>query len=233
MRNSSINKSIKDCCNILIIEDHKFLSDTLKMVLNLIPQNQSLLKFNIDQALDYESGLSKIEETKTKEFFNVVILDISLGKSKDGEKRTGEELGILIRKHTPKTKIIVLTSHSDGFRINSIMKNINPEGFLIKNNASDHKLFQEVIIKILKGQTYYCNTVSDILRRENRLAYKLDDIDIKILYELSIATRKKDMPNYIPLQLRSIEKRHRRLKEVFEVDSDRNLVLKAKENGFL
>ncbi|QCX37207.1 response regulator transcription factor [Aureibaculum algae] len=219
--------------NILIVEDNLLLSDGIKAVLNLIPQNEPLLNFNIEQALDYESGVTKIEEVKSKGFFDVVILDISLGISNDGVRRSGEELGTWIRSHSPKIKIIVFTSYSDSFRINSIFKNVNPEGFLIKNSKTDYRVLQKVIVKIINGETHYCSTLSEVIRKRNRIPEKLDVIDLKILYELSNATKKKNMPKYIPLELRSIEKRLRHLKEIFKVDCDRDLVLKAKENGFL
>lgn len=233
MGNNLHQKIPKKVYNILIIEDHLLLSDAIKMVLNLVPKNETLYNFKIDQALDYKSAVAKIENAITKGCLDVVILDIRLGKSKDGERRSGEELGSLIRSCLPKTKIVVLTSFSDGLIINSIIKNVNPEGFLIKNNASNHKLLQEVIVKIIKGETYYCNIVSNILRRRNTKKNKLDPIDIKLLYELSLSTKIKDIPKYIPLKLSGVEKRLRRLKEIFEVDNNRNLLLKAKENGFL
>ncbi|MET2983642.1 response regulator [Aureibaculum conchae] len=233
MKVVTTGKPLKNSYSVLIVEDCKLFSDAVKMVLNLIPKNKPRLKFNIVQAFDYESGVTKIQETSSKEFFDVVILDIRLGESKDDKNQSGEKLGELIREHTPKTKIIVITSYNDGFRINSVIKKLNPEGFLIKNNASDQKVLQKAVLKVVSGKTHYCDTVDDILRRKNKYTHKLDDIDIKILYELSNATKMKDMPDYIPLTISGIEKRRRRLKEIFEVDSDRGLILQAKAIGFL
>ncbi len=64
----------------------------------------------------------------------------------------------------------------------------------------------------------------------------IDSIDRKILYELSIGARMKDMPNYVPLSAASIEKRKRHLKKIFNVKDkggDRELILVAKEKGLI
>ena len=65
--------------------------------------------------------------------------------------------------------------------------------------------------------------------------YLLDDIDRRILYELSIGTKTKDLPALVPLSLTGIEKRKRLLKQIFDIDStdDRELILAAKEKGFI
>ncbi|MDY7396329.1 response regulator [Aureibaculum sp. 2210JD6-5] len=233
MKNSIKDKSSKNSHRLLIVEDNLFLADAIKMIIKILSQKESSLRFIVEQASDYESAVTKIKEARDIDVFDLIILDINLGKSGGGERKSGEEVGVLIRNYNSKAKIIVFTSYSDGLRIDSIIKNINPEGFLIKDGTTDHNMFQEVILKIIKGETYYCNTVAEILRKTRKITHKLDAIDIKLLYQLSIATRMKDIPKYIPLKLSGVEKRRRRLKETFNVESDRDLVLKAKEIGFL
>jgi hypothetical protein len=45
----------------------------------------------------------------------------------------------------------------------------------------------------------------------------------------------KDLPNVLPMSIAGIEKRKRQLKEMFNVqeNEDRELILKAKEKGFI
>jgi hypothetical protein len=56
-----------------------------------------------------------------------------------------------------------------------------------------------------------------------------------MLYELSLGTRMKDLPNIVPLSIAGIEKRKRILKEVFDVEDqgDKALIMKARELGFI
>ena len=65
--------------------------------------------------------------------------------------------------------------------------------------------------------------------------YSFDNIDRKILYELSIGTRMKDLPDIIPLSIAGIEKRKRHLKQIFNINSpnDKELLKIAKEKGFV
>ena len=233
MKNATTHKPLKNKCNILIVEDNLLLADAIEMVLKLKDSKNSAQKINIYKALNYENAIEIIEEILRDGVLDVVILDINLGNSKGENRKSGEELGILLREYIPKTKIIVFTSYNDGLRINSVLKNINPEGFLIKDSTTDHKTLQKVVSKVVSGQTHYCDTVVSILRKKNKIKQKLDAIDLKLLYELSNATKLKDMPDYVPLTISGVEKRRRRLKEIFEVDSDRGLVLQAKAIGFL
>lgn len=65
--------------------------------------------------------------------------------------------------------------------------------------------------------------------------FVLDNYDRKILYELSIGKRMKDLPKLIPLSIAGIEKRKRNLKRMFNVKKmdDRELLISAKEKGFI
>ena len=88
---------------------------------------------------------------------------------------------------------------------------------------------------MLTDPPYYSKTIIKLLRNEVSSHYVLDDIDRKLLYELSIGTKMKDLPNILLLSLAAIEKRKSRIKQLFEVENqfDKELFSKAKEKGFL
>jgi hypothetical protein len=77
--------------------------------------------------------------------------------------------------------------------------------------------------------------VIKLLRKQVSTDYLLDGTDRKLLYEISIGTRTKDLPDILPLSIAGIEKRKRQLKKAFntETDEDKELIMKAKEKGFL
>ena len=56
-----------------------------------------------------------------------------------------------------------------------------------------------------------------------------------MLYELSIGTRLKDLPDIVPLLIAGIEKRKRHLKHIFNINSsdDKELLYIVKEQGFI
>ena len=134
----------------------------------------------------------------------------------------------------PNCKIIVATTFNDNYRIQVILKNVNPDGFLIKNDVNKEELVTS-IKTVLEGTPYYSKSVLELFRKQSSTDYKLDKIDRQLLYEMSIGTKMKDLPNIIPMSMAGLEKRKKNLKELFKVrdNDDRELILKAKEKGFI
>ncbi|MDB9954592.1 DNA-binding response regulator [Flavobacteriaceae bacterium] len=161
-------------------------------------------------------------------------MDIKLPPSRDGKILSGEDLGLLIREMLPNSRIIISTTFNNNFRVHSILKNINPEGLLIKNDITPLELLETIRI-VVNDPPYYSKTVIKLLRDQVLNDFILDEYDRKILYELSIGTRMKDLPNLLPLSIASIEKRKRNLKRMFNVKKmdDRQLMISAREKGFI
>ena len=105
---------------------------------------------------------------------------------------------------------------------------------MIKNDLTEKELFS-AINGLLEGYPYYSKTVLQLMRTAMNQDYYLDEIDRKILYEISIGTKMKNLPKILPLSIAGIEKRKRNLKILFDVEKegDKGLILAAKEKGFL
>jgi len=65
--------------------------------------------------------------------------------------------------------------------------------------------------------------------------FALDAIDRRLLYELSIGTKMKEIPKVLPMSIAGVEKRKRRLISLFEVEEqgDRALIKAAMDKGFI
>jgi DNA-binding NarL/FixJ family response regulator len=219
----------------LIIDDHPLISEAYKSAFLFYQKKNESVAFNISVCHDCDSASDKINEFAANGgALDIVFLDISLPPSKDGKILSGEDLGLKINQDLPDTKIIVSTSFNDNYRIHSIFKNINPDGFLVKNDITPKELVQ-AIDEVLLDPPYYSKTVLKLLRKEVSSEYIVDNLDRKILYELSIGTMIKDMPDMIPLSLAGIKKRKNHLKKIFGVSSpdDKELIFIAKEKGFI
>ncbi len=214
----------------LIVDDHPLITEAYKSALIQINSEDSGMVFSIKIANNMDSAL-KIITTTT---LDLVFLDIRLPPSTDGKLLSGEDLGIRINKRSPKTKIIVSTTFTDNFRIYSIFKSLDPEGFLIKNDITPDELVTAVKA-VINDSPYYSKTVIKLLRQQASGDFLLDEIDRKLLYELSIGTKMKDLPSLIPLSIAGIEKRKRHLKVIFDVEKrdDKALIMIAKEKGFI
>lgn len=221
--------------SVLIIDDHPLIIEAYKTALNMYSKLNESVLFSIQMALNCDSAFESINEFSLKnKNLDIVFLDIKLPSSKDGKILSGEDLGLKIKKLLPDTKIIVSTTFNDNYRIQSIFKSLDPDGFLIKNDVTPKELI-EAIHTMLNDPPYYSKTIVKLLRKQVASDFILDNIDRKILYELSIGTRMKDLPNILPLSIAGIEKRKRHLKNIFNTKQpdDKELLFIAKEKGFI
>jgi len=220
---------------VLIIDDHPLIVEAYKTALKYYTAQQSAINFTIQIAENCDSALQLINGYKRKgKEPGLVFLDMKLPPSKDHKALSREDLGLKINKLFPKTKIIVATTLNDNYRVDSILRSINPDGFLIKNDITPKELIQ-TIHTVLTDPPYYSHTVLKLLRTQIENNFFIDAIDRRILYELSTGTRMKELPNILPLSIAGIEKRKRQLKKIFDVSSleDKQLIIVAKEKGFI
>ncbi len=219
---------------ILIVDDHPMIIEAYKSAICRVAENQQNIKFTVDSANDCEAGDQKIKNCASNQNYNIVFLDVKLPPSLNGKIVSGEDLGLKVRKKMPETKIIVSTMFDDNHRIKSIFKNLNPEGFLIKSDVTTDNLVN-AITAIINNKTYYSETVNQLLRRQLTTDFTLDNIDRQILYLISIGTKTKDLPEFLPLSIAGIEKRKRNLKVLLNVENNSNkeLIKAAYEKGFV
>ncbi|WP_157926216.1 response regulator [Tenacibaculum maritimum] len=165
---------------------------------------------------------------------DIIFLDMRLPPSEDGTILSGEDLGLKIKELLPNSKIIVSTTFNDNYKVHSIFRSLNPDGFLVKNDITPQELVT-AIQEVLTDPPYYSKTIMKLLRNETLSDHVIDDLDRKILYELSIGTKMKNLPDVVPLSITAIERRKREIKKMFSISSldDRDLILTAREKGFI
>lgn len=221
--------------HVLIIDDHPLISEAYKSAFEKISTSTEGVTFVIDVANNCEIAYDKIYLTFQKNHpLDYVFLDLRLPPCINSKILSGEDLGIKIRKLLPKAKIVISTTFNDNYRIHSIFKSIDPDGFLVKNDITPEELVT-AIKTVLTDPPYYSKTVTKLLRKQVSNDFLLDNIDRQLLYELSIGTKMKNLPNVLPLSIAGIEKRKRNLKQIFNVNSveDKELIQIAKDKGFV
>ncbi|EDP71914.1 putative nitrate/nitrite DNA-binding response regulator [Flavobacteriales bacterium ALC-1] len=220
--------------NVLIVEDEPLIINALEMAFNAISESNGSFDFKIKSANDCDAGAEKIQKAVTSTPFDLVLLDINIPASKDKELLCGEDLGIELKNCFPNVKIIVFTSHNNNFRLNSILKSLNPEGFLIKSDIDFPKLL-EAVKSVLDGLPYYSKAILQLMRRHMVNDFTLDKIDRQLLYQISKGAKTRHLHDIVHLSKSAIEHRKRNLKELFEVEDgdDRSLIIKAEERGFI
>jgi len=219
---------------LLIVDDHQLIINSLISIIVLNYPD----KFDIEQARSLNEALLSIDDGKEEIIYDLVILDLRLPKGGYGNctLNSGLELGDLIRKNQSKTKILIFTGYFEEVVLHNVFERINPEGFLIKGDIGEEEINDALFRIVFENGCYYSNKIKAYFQLINgRSRLKLDTIDIEILKEISQGCKLGELMEFIPLSKSGIEKRIRRLRDIFEVDSgsNRELIIKARTQGIL
>lgn len=219
---------------VLLVDDHKMTLIGYKTALAELSFKRPRYQFNITEATSIDAALYFLDGKFKFKQLDLVFLDIQLPKDLNHEYQSGEDLGVLVRQHFPNSKIIIITTFDNSLLIRNLLESINPEGLLIKSDVVPENFIQAVL-DVIEDPPYYSKTVTKFLRKQHGLNYYLDRLDRLIIYYISIGKQTKDLPQYVPLSLPGIERRKKRLKEIFEVEdgNDIHLITRAREEGFL
>ncbi len=217
---------------ILAVDDHEMTTLGYKFIL----EDADFKEFNVvvETAKSYSEAKEKIDlSTQKSKSYDILLLDIQL--SGEESNRNGEDLGVYARSVVPNTKIVFMSSFSDNYRINSILSTVDPEGYMVKTEIDKLSLETMVPIVINNPPYYTQKALAAIRKKMANDDIVLDENDKKILYQLSMGSKTKDMVNHISLSLPSIENRKRHLKSLFGVEkqTDQALIVEAQKRGFL
>ncbi len=218
--------------NVLIVDDHPMIVEGYTNALEAFSLNNTDYKLKIESAYSIDSAIEKINNVNTKDTFDLILLDISMPSSKLHKIPSGEELGVYIKERLPNVKFIVLTLLNNNLRLLNIFDSLNPDGFIIKCDLTGNSLLKGVSA-VLTGDKYYSETINTLLLKKARQKIVLDHIYMSILKELANGSKMKDLLQFIPLTKSGIERRKRTLKKLFNAKSDRDLVITAREKGYI
>ena len=218
---------------ILAVDDHEMTTLGYKYILEESDFNG--FRVRVETAKSFDEGKEKIKSSSTSFRYDILLLDIQLSQSGEGIPKTGEDLGIYARKVSPSSKIVYMSSYSDNYRINSILKSVDPEGYMVKTEIDEASL-KDMVKTVMTNPPYYTHKALSAIRKKMANEDQgLDEIDKKILYLLSIGTKTKDIVDHLPLSLPSIENRKRHIKNLFGIEkqNDQALINEARERGFI
>lgn len=219
--------------NVLIVDDHKLTCKAYSMLAEEAFKEGYLPKIKTT-AVNSCREVYEMVTNNSSISFDLILLEIGLPNYPEKDIFNGEDLGKLIRGHWPKSKILVATSLNDDYRLQTILKSLNPEGMVLKNEICEHKLIF-AIQKVLSGVPFYSPTVLKVIKnqfiRDNGISFQ----ERKFLYLLSTGVQSKEIPKYLPWSKSKVEKQKRILKEKLGVEekSAWGLIHQAKKLGII
>jgi len=216
--------------NILIVDDHQFIIQGYKNVINLFPDKS--FTFNFIEASDCKSGYDTI--VNAAQPFDIAFLDVSMPEYPEKNIHTGEDLAKLLIETMPSCKIALLTMHSESLKVQSIIEEINPVGLVIKNDLTFDSMIL-ALTSIIQGETYYSDSVIKFLNNQQKEKVYVDVIDRQILHYLSKGINYDDIPLYITISSSSVKTRKENMKDLLGISGtdDATLVAVAKDRGML
>ncbi|PIF01377.1 MAG: histidine kinase [Maribacter sp.] len=218
---------------ILSVDDHTMTAMGYKYILEGTEFDG--FQVRVDTVNTFEGAMEKIDFSKRSIPYDIILLDISLSPTHSNDRRSGEDLGIYARKEVPASKIVYMSSFSDSYRINSIFKAVDPDGYMVKSEI-DGKSLCAMVMTVLERPPYYtASALSAIRRKMANDIDQVDDTDKKILHYISIGTRTKDIAHLISIAPTTVESRKRQLKQLFgtEQGNDFELIEEARKRGFI
>ncbi|WP_299225550.1 response regulator [uncultured Psychroserpens sp.] len=218
--------------HILMVDDHPIIIEGYQNTLMATKKEDQTLV--IDTANTCDAANLLMERSANERPYDVCFFDISLPPSSDGKITSGEDLAKIARNLLPNAKIIILTMFNESYRIHSIVKEINPDGFLIKSDLTSSEL-AEAFHHILVDPPYYSSTVTNFLNKSVINEIYVDEINRKILHLLAQGMKTRSLPEHINLSMSAIEKRKKQLKLLFSITDgkDESLIAEARKKGFL
>ncbi|MFD0864060.1 response regulator [Sungkyunkwania multivorans] len=223
---------MKKKLSVLIIDDHPMIIEGYQN--SLLALKSEGFSFSYETANDCDEAIRKIDEAAGSDTFDVMLVDINLPASSDGDITSGEDIVVYARPLFPNTKFIILTMYNENHRLHNILRSCDPDGLLIKSDLTSNEL-AKAFKEVLNDPPYYSHTVDKYLRKAMRNNFALDDVNRKIIYYLSQGIKTKNLTTHVGLSLSAIEKRKSQIKALFGIESgdDERLLEEARKRGFV
>ncbi len=225
-------KTMRGHIRILAVDDHKMAVMGYKYILEDF--NFEDFYLNVEIETEYEKAQERIVNAAARNPYDILFLDIQLFPRESKDPRTGMHLALWAKQVSPESKIVFMSSFSDTFRINSIISEVDPDGYMLKAEVDEHSL-REMVTTVLFNPPYYTFSVLVAFRDHIANVYHPDRVDIAILYELSKGTKTPEMAKMLKLSQSTIDIRKRKMREKFKVQDKNDLALidEARKRGFI
>jgi DNA-binding NarL/FixJ family response regulator len=214
--------------NILLVDDHPMTVEGFMNV--LLKVNFSEKKAIFTKAHNCKDGYNSIINSANP--FEIAIIDQGLPSYLEQSMSTGSDLALLIQKNMPDCKIIMVTAHSEVIIIYDIVKKVNPDGLINKNDINPDNL-QLIVAEVIQGNTYHSPIIKNCINEVWKKELMFDDFNRQILSYLSKGFKVKELEEVVSLSTSTIQKRVIRMKTAFDVNDDSGLVKEAIKQGFI
>ena len=160
---------------------------------------------------------------------DLAIIDYQLPEYKEKEIFSGVDLALLIKKHHPECKIIIITASHEATIIYDIYRKAQPDALIIKTDIS-YTNFKEC----LKYENQYLSitaqrAITSIVDNQRLI----NDTNRQILSYLKQGFKVNELSEHLLMSTSGIQKRITKMKLLFNVNDVQSLVKEAVKGGFI
>lgn len=224
---------MKKDVNVLIIDNRPILVQGLKFIFQTNFNKDYCI--HINAVYSYQKALKMIRSLMIKSInIDVVYLNIDMYYANNIGLLNTKDYIDKIKFSLPNTKIILVSTKKNDYRIYNIIKTHKPLGFILENETTYDELIK-LFVHVFNSNKYYCKTVNSIMSSFKNQFLWVDEIDYHILYFLKQGIKLNKYSKYLPLTYSAIEKRKYKLKDilVFKKCTDDQLIEEAMKRRIL
>jgi len=162
----------------------------------------------------------------------ILLLDITFNNRKLTTIGDGKQLLKILQNKKIEVPTIIFSTHDSLEILYPIIANYKPKGYVQKNEDSDQDLVY-TIKKVAKGYVEYGQKLNQALLNRTQLEFSLDAQDLLIIEHLAKAKNYVELADKkLNMDRKTISRKLERLRFVFDVDTDKQLLLKLQHLGF-
>ena len=225
---------MEDNLRILVVDDHQLMADGIVGALSQISEGYDIITFNsCDEAFEH------LFEAADKNPIDILFTDLSFENTdEDTIIDGGESLIRKVREEGIPLKIGVITGHTETNRVFNVIKNLNPDAYILKNQCTKDELTY-ALQQMKRDIPFYSHEIHHKIMKRNVVQIQMDDVAIQILKQLPKQSKiinlegkiKKSDGKY--MKIRAIENKLANLRIDLNAKNNTDLVLKAKELGII
>ncbi len=211
---------------VLLAEDHTIVREGLLVLLKLEPDIKVIGQAeNGRQAVALASALCP----------DVVVMDIAM------PLLNGLEATRQILHAAPKTKVLVLSAHSDDAYVEQVMA-LGAAGYLIKQTASD--MLAVAIREVCAGKPFFSPSISKRLYHHQRKAKAMGELpkkeaphltsrEMEVLQLIAEGKANKETADELNISIKTVEKHRQKVMEKLNIHDTASLTRYAISAGII
>lgn len=201
--------------NVLIVDDHLM---TIEGYIALFEKEISV--FTASKALNCEEAYHL---TTSVPVLDIAIIDYQLPEFTEKELNNGIDIALLIKKHHPKCKVIMITAYQEAVIVYDIHRKARPNALIIKNDIS-YTTFKECLGS---ENRYLSSTARKAINIINNNEELFNEVNREILLYLKQGFKLDEIGDALSFSESTIQKRITKLKELLNAKDISSLIKEA------